>query len=612
MVVDAAAPAETETANQEELDTNCESCPTAHADSSLTNAETIESAHSDSMAAIETHLIIVDSRIENYEQLLENLVSDSSIDYQVAILNAHTDGIQQITDLLAGQQSFDAIHIASHGSAGSLQLGSTTIDAGNLATYQSQFSSWAQNLSEDADILLYGCDVAGSLDGQWLVNQIGEWSGADIAASDDLTGHDSLGGDWEFEYVVGAVETEVAFSLDVQQNWTGTLESVTVTTLDDVVDSTASSVADLINDPGADGVISLREAIIASNANADADVIYLGAGVHTLSIAGSGTSGDLDINRDVHIIGLANGSSVVDGSGLTDPNTMIGDRIFDVSNQSATFQHLTITGGNSAISGGGIRIGSNAVEVIVDNVIVTGNHTQGSGGGIANSSILTVTNSTISSNTAGDDGGGIASNNGETELTNVTASGNEAVDLGGGVYLANDSHNLTNVTLSGNEANFGGGIGLFGGFTRVDLTNVTIADNTAGIDGGGIFNENGAVDANVEATIVSGNMAMNSDANVNSGHIDDLGSNRIGDDPGLMLGDLADNGGPVQTHALLPGSNAIDGTGSQDETDSRGFLINDGNRDIGAFEFGSTPASQLAGLLFTTATDVSGLSLIHI
>ena len=69
MVVDAAAPAETETANQEELDTNCESCPTAHADSSLTNAETIESAHSDSMAAIETHLIVIDSRIENYEQL---------------------------------------------------------------------------------------------------------------------------------------------------------------------------------------------------------------------------------------------------------------------------------------------------------------------------------------------------------------------------------------------------------------------------------------------------------------------------------------------------------------------------------------------------------------
>ena len=97
-------------------------------------------------------------------------------------------------------------------------------------------------------------------------------------------------------------------------------------------------------------------------------------------------------------------------------------------------------------------------------------------------------------------------------------------------------------------------------------------------------------------------MATN-DANVDSSHFDNLGSNRTDDDPNLLLGDLADNGGPVQTHALLPGSIAIDAAGSQDETDSRGFLINDGNRDIGAFEFGSTPASQLAGLL---------LSLIHI
>ena len=160
---------------------------------------------------------------------------------------------------------------------------------------------------------------------------------------------------------------------------------------------------------------------------------------------------------------------------------------------------------------------------------------------------------------------------------------------------------MTNVTLSGNEAIDGGGIAVDGTSTRADLTNVTIANNTASNEGGGIFNAFGQGDVNVEATIVSGNMAMNNDANVNPGHFDNLGSNLIGDDHNLLLGDLADNGGPVQTHALLPGSSdAIDGTGSQDETDSRGFLINDGNRDIGAFEFGSTPASQLAGLLFTT------------
>jgi len=288
---------------------------------------------------------------------------------------------------------------------------------------------------------------------------------------------------------------------------------------------------------------------------------------------------------------------------------MIGDRVFDVTNVNdrATFQHLTITGGNSAAVGGGIRVGG-MTEVFVDNVVVTGNRSLESGGGISNQGALTVTNSTISSNTSGDDGGGISSIVGNIELNNVTLSDNDADDLGGGVFLINgSSHNLTNVTLSGNESNFGGGIAFFGLSARADLTNVTIANNTAHFDGGGIFSNSDVANADVTATIVSGNRAMNNDANVNSSHFDNLGSNLIGDDPDLMLGDLADNGGPVQTHALLPGSSdAIDGTGSQDETDSRGFLINDGNRDIGAFEFGSTPASQLAGLLFTTATDVTG------
>ena len=151
-----------------------------------------------------------------------------------------------------------------------------------------------------------------------------------------------------------------------------------MTTLDDVVstDADLSSLAALNANSGSDGLISLREAIIASNANADADVIYLEGGVHTLSIQGAGNqAGDLDLNEDVQIIGLANGSSVIDASGLTDSTTMIGDRVFDVNNNDVTFQYLTITGGNSAGRGGGIDIG-NGGSVILDNVVVTGNHSQ--------------------------------------------------------------------------------------------------------------------------------------------------------------------------------------------------------------------------------------------
>jgi hypothetical protein len=64
-----------------------------------------------------------------------------------------------------------------------------------------------------------------------------------------------------------------------------------------------------------------------------------------------------------------------------------------------------------------------------------------------------------------------------------------------------------------------------------------------------------------------------------------------------MLGPLADNGGPTQTHALLPGSPAIDAGDNADapEFDQRGpgfpRIVN-GIIDIGSFEVQSTGAPQ--------------------
>ena len=100
---------------------------------------------------------------------------------------------------------------------------------------------WSDHLTQDADILFYGCDLASTAEGMALVDDVAQLTGADIASSDDVTGHEDLGGDWDFEYLVGDVESDVVFSEDVQHNWSGSLATVTVTTLDDVVDGDTSS-----------------------------------------------------------------------------------------------------------------------------------------------------------------------------------------------------------------------------------------------------------------------------------------------------------------------------------------------------------------------------------
>ena len=73
-------------------------------------------------------------------------------------------------------------------------------------------------------MLIYGCSLAETADGRELVDALGKLTATDVAASDDLTGNKILGGDWELEYEAGDIETTIAFSDDVQQNWQGTLE----------------------------------------------------------------------------------------------------------------------------------------------------------------------------------------------------------------------------------------------------------------------------------------------------------------------------------------------------------------------------------------------------
>ncbi len=47
---------------------------------------------------------------------------------------------------------------------------------------------------------------------------------AEVAASDDLTGLKDLGGDWDLEFSIGDVESELVFTRQVVEYWHGTLD----------------------------------------------------------------------------------------------------------------------------------------------------------------------------------------------------------------------------------------------------------------------------------------------------------------------------------------------------------------------------------------------------
>ena len=207
--------------------------------------------------ALPIEVVFVDAGVEDAQTLIDGLRDggQNGTQWFVVELSADEDGIEQITRSLSDLSGVDAIHIVSHGDGEGIQLGNTRLDLDSVSGYAGDIASWGQSLYGDADLLIYGCDLASTADGQDLIEVLARVCDCDVAASDDATGHESLGGDWDLEYGVGVIETEVAFNSQAQTSWQGLLATYTVTNTDD------------------SGAGSLRQAILDANGNAGADTI---------------------------------------------------------------------------------------------------------------------------------------------------------------------------------------------------------------------------------------------------------------------------------------------------------------------------------------------------
>nr|WP_067290102.1 Ig-like domain-containing protein [Marinobacterium profundum] len=153
-------------------------------------------------------IVFVDTQVQDYQQLLAGLPTD----VEVVMFDGSSDGLQVIADTLAGRSAIDAIHILSHGDNGQVQLGNDWFDSNDIAARGDLLATIGQSMSEDGDILLYGCTVGGNGAGVEFIDALASATGADIAASNDLTGAADKGGDWELEATQGSIE---AVSLDL-------------------------------------------------------------------------------------------------------------------------------------------------------------------------------------------------------------------------------------------------------------------------------------------------------------------------------------------------------------------------------------------------------------
>ena len=202
-----------------------------------------------SAAAVEQQsqeIVFVDAAVEDYQQLVDDIYrnSDASRNIEVVVLDRDRDGIEQISTALQGRDDLDAIHIISHGSDGSVELGNTSLNSDTLAENNLSIALWANAFTETGDILIYGCNLAQSEVGKSLINELGALTLTDVAASDDLTGYASQGGDWELEFNAGLIESSVALSTEAQAQWAGLLGAPVINDTSVTIDeNTANSTA---------------------------------------------------------------------------------------------------------------------------------------------------------------------------------------------------------------------------------------------------------------------------------------------------------------------------------------------------------------------------------
>ncbi len=162
----------------------------------------------------DSNLVFIDSQIDAFSTLVSGVTES-----EVIVLDSTRDGIAQITEALSQRQDISSLQIISHGDIGSLQLGTTNLNSDNIDRYAEELQQWSQHLTTDADILLYGCQVAAEATGQEFIQGLSESTTADVAASNDLTGSLELGGDWDLEITTGEIETELNLDKATQESY---------------------------------------------------------------------------------------------------------------------------------------------------------------------------------------------------------------------------------------------------------------------------------------------------------------------------------------------------------------------------------------------------------
>lgn len=420
-----------------------------------------------------SEIVFIESNVSDYQTLIDGVNPDA----EVHVLDASQDGLAQMAQILGGRSGIDAIHIVSHGSEGSVNLGSLKLTSQNLQDHAADLATIGNALSQNGDILLYGCDVAAGSDGAAFINALAQTTQADVGASTDATGSAARGGDWSLETSTGVID-EPALSI-----------------------SSYSELLVAVDFTGDTGDTNNTNATVAGGSKNTVTITDDSSG-HILKIDSVGTTmyQDTAVNLNGLPFGVALSGDYTGGLYIsTDTNawttsltfTVQGGKLFDFSSiklqeantDSPTFVFTSSKGSaSSAYTGGQFKTIDLSADTNFQNITyvimtVTGGGNGGSGFQ-ANLDDITLNNIHLPDPTVTS-----ATYNGSTNVLTVTGTG----------MTAGDSIDATKLTLTG-EA--GGTYALNGAYTVTASSttqfSLTLTDTDA-MNVEGLLNYDGTV-----------------------------------------------------------------------------------------------------------------------
>ena len=165
-------------------------------------------------------IVFVDAGIENLSELTGGIGTDA----ELILLNSSESGIEQISQVLSGRSNVQDIHIIAHGAEGNIRIGDEIVNEESLVDNQDQIRGWRAALGDGADILLYSCETGRGQVGANFITRLAALSGADVAASTDLTGGKNTLGDWDLEATVGTVDATLVINQQTRDRYSNTLD----------------------------------------------------------------------------------------------------------------------------------------------------------------------------------------------------------------------------------------------------------------------------------------------------------------------------------------------------------------------------------------------------